>query len=241
MTNVATINSQVRATIQAVFDAVPTPPIVFDRANYLMDCRTAGFSLPKELVDYTLFKDLLVNPDIVAKVIVPTIDDWVNIRDDFNHEFGPTAKFRVYDNQGSVIDAYIHGSSKHLKLAKQLKIDQNLKEIVVDTPITFYANGVLHETPRGFCFKIQAELSNFVVKQMMARYLGKVEMVRDIAYSIEHDRSAIPQLDRAAPRTELDVVVIYESRRFFDKVRRNKFYNWLATQAHAQTKIILIN
>jgi len=241
MTNVATINSLIKTTIQAVFDAAPEPFFGFHNAEYLMDRRTTGFTVPKDLVDYTLFKEELVDPNTKAIVVVPNLDDWATIRDTFTHGLGPESKFRVYDTDGQVIDAYNFGSKSHLKLAKLLKIDPELKEIVKTSHITFVANGVDREVPRGFVFEYHAERNGFIIKQVLARYLGQVRMVNEIISNINTDTPALATLKKDDPREPLDLVVVYNSRKFFDKVRINKFYTWLSTQAHGKTKVVLIN
>lgn len=241
MNDVTTINAQAMALIQVALGPANNPFFATNTPDYYMQYRTAGFTVPDKMVDYTLFRDVLTDPDCVARIIVPNIDGWATMRDTFTHELGREPKFRVHNSDGHVIDAYIHGSKPHLKLAKTLGIDPSQRDVIKLSPITFMVEGVTKDVPRGFSFEGQAERNGFVVKQLMAKYLGKVEFFSHIAHSIEHDREAIPLLDRTDERVPLDVVVIYEARRFFDKVRRNKFYTWLATQAHSKTKIILIN
>ncbi len=241
MNNVITINDQALALIQVALDPANISFFATNTPHYYMQHRTVGFTIPDKLVDYTMFRDVLMDSGCVARIIVPNIDGWATMRDTFNHGLGDIPKFRVHCSEGHVIDAYTHGSKPHLKLAKTLGIDPKCRDVIKLSPITFMVEGVIKEVPRGFSFEGQAEQNGFVVKQLLANYLGKVEMFNTIAHLVEHDREAVPLLHRTAERVKLDVVVIYEARRFFDRVRRNKFYTWLATQAHSETKIILIN
>lgn len=238
-TNSLAIKSHALALVQAVLAKSTVNEFVIDLPLFLSTKRTAGVTLPLEYLDYGIFRDQLTDPDMETLVIVPTLDEWSTIRDTFNYE--TSRKFLIYNEDGHLIDAYEKNSKAHRKYCKLLKISTELDEVVKVNNIQYVANGEIKNMPRGFSFELMAIQSNFVIKDLMAKYMGKVQMHREIANCIEKDLPAIPLFYPDSPRSKLDLVVIYGAANFFDKVRRKKFYTWLATQATKDTKVVLIN
>lgn len=240
---IATMLDNLKSNIQAVLDYRNPNSFLCDRTptgNYLKDNRTVGFHVPKDFVNYTMFVDHLKDKSIETFIVFPNLDGWCALKDTISND--DKYALKVFDkDENNLIDIYRIGSKQWEHYISVLKIDPNTNKIIVLNGTHFKENDIIKETPRGFSFYLKAEKNNFTLKKLLASYLGNVVTYSEIDARIKSNSALIPTLDKTSAKPKINNIIIYDSYRFFDKIRKTKFYDWLAMQANADTSVILIN
>lgn len=211
-------------------------------AAYLANYRVAGVHIPEAFkpVDFLV---TFLDGDRDTHVIIPNMQSWSDVKHklmvDLAAEQDVFLKI-VNERTGEIVSLYALDTPEHREFCKRIRLSPTVKvlscseanlHMVTDT-------GEVHPWPRGFT--LQGRHSTETMKLLMTRQLGMTWMFSEALSKISnnHPLTPMPSGQVAPP---LKRVVVFEARRFFDKARFNKFFEYLGPQSSAATEIIFIN